>query len=1010
MFRYLGSGSQWTGLFAVLMLIAINVSPLLAAQVVTELDIKPDTCYELKFEVSGLSKQAQATIHMSDAQGLLHYDGVRTGQDYILTPDQQAYHFGFLSSQYAARLKLIVSDDRAKISQVELKEAKPQAMVLNGDLSLPSFIGWPQRSNWIERATHKDLPAIRVNTNGYALSEFIPVQGGAGYRIQGWPSAAVMLAYDKNKRFIAKVPNVYRVNPPFTAPTDAAYFRILLQTGHSHIPAYATVHAGRLSLMQVIDPPAKKEQSSSAAKSKPFMEIILAPGSDGREETAARELQHWIFRITSALPPVLAEPSRENRLRVFVGSAFAEEFQADLKALADSDGYAVRRKGKNIYVFGHRSRGTLYGVHALLEKNSDIIWPRPNPMMEVVYSTRDTLDFSNADFISRPAFWGRYISNSYGGGNKYEFQRWFARNGINSAQSIHTGFDYVEWMFGSEVGYNGSFLSWSGANESTPDLYPLVDGVRDVSRWRQPCLTHPDLVPRIVERIRARYQLTARQGIEAQYIHITLSDNWTVCSCDRCMTPIDLPGGKRLEPKSAYATKDPLFFSTRVFIMLNEVAKALENDFPDLKLQTHAYIFTAEPPAVKIHPNIIPQFAAYPTQNVRYPIVAGKGNVISSYDKDIWRRRFTQWAQLNHNLGYFGYYYVSGFNALADTAAADYRDLLKAGGIQAHTEGFPTDADKLTSWDLDAIEKWTIVRLLWDPNQDPAELRKQFIERVYGPAAPAMTQFHDMIRKAWHAPDDSVMFNCHSSDQSLFNEIIVKQGLEDSSRALLVKAQQAARNPAAKMFVDRQLAQFDNLKQRFGRHEIPHVEESKNEWLEASSPHWEKAMVLKDFYLVDDWRQFKRKPAEHQTTLRLMHDRKNLYVMFTAQDNDLSSLVMPARSGAGVFPQGDRVELVIRVNEKDSYFLAAGPNGTFYSLPKVKGQVANSRSTNDDAWIAIMAIPLEDLKWSAEQPVLEILAGRIYRHDPAQKQESTLKGVSLFNRYGTFWTKAAIAE
>ena len=987
---------------------------LLAQQASAELDITPDTFYALEFEVTGLKAPVQSSVEMTDAHGMVHHDGVRVDQELRLTPDQSSYSFYFLSASQANRLKLIVPDSGAKISGVNLKPIQPQGMVLNGDLSLPGLAGWPVRSNFVERVTHEDKQAIRINTSNYVLSEFVPIKGGSGFRLtkgsHGWPGVT-LLAYDQNKHLISKVANNHRVKPPITTPAEAAYFRIVLHTSHLHIPTHATIHFPGLGLELQTEGTAAAARPASWAKDA-FAEIILAPGSDGREENAARELQHWIQQITGVTPPVLARPSQINRLKLHVGMALAEGFEADRKALADTDGFAVRRKGNNIYVFGGSSRGTLYGVYQLLEKNTDIIWPRPGAGVEVIHGRQSTIEFKQADFLSKPAFEKRFISNAYRGSDAYIFQRWLARNGLDTPQAIHVGFDYIDWIYGSRVGSSSSFISWARPGEETKDLYPLVDGVRDVSRWRQPCYTHPKLVERIADHIRERYETLRKAGIEADYLHVTLADNWTVCNCDRCMTPITLEDGSVLKPKAAYSVNDPLFFSTRTFIMLNAVAENLSRDmpekFPKIKIGTHAYIFTAEPPAVKIHPMIIPEFAAYPTQNLRYPVMAGKGNVISVYDKEIWKRRFTQWAQRGDALGYFGYYYPLGFNAVADAAEQDYRDLLKAGGVQAHTEGFPEDTAELTLWDYDAIEKWSIARLMWDPSQTAEDLRKYYIARVYREAAPQMTQFYKLVRDAWHAPSDEVFINCHTNPQTLYEEFVLKQGLEDKLRQTLVAAQQAAKHPASKRMIDRKLAQFDNLKQRFGQHGIPRVEESKHEWLEATSPHWEKALVFNKFLLVDDWRLQKRNPAEQEAAVSLMHDRQNLYVKFVAYDKDLSSLVMPAQGGVGVFPQGDRMELMLRTPGKKVYFFAAGPNGTLFSHPKVESKVVNARTEKGDAWIAIIAIPLAEIGITGEETAMELQVGRVYRRDPAVTWESTLSGASMFNKSDTFWTKIGL--
>src|SRR5690606_25795369 len=122
------------------------------------------------------------------------------------------------------------------------------------------------------------------------------------------------------------------------------------------------------------------------------------------------------------------------------------------------------------------------------------------------------------------------------------------------------------------------------------------------------------------------------------------------------------------------------------------------------------------------------------------------------------------WGQLKKGeLGMFGYYYTPGFNALADTAAADFRALAEFEAVQAMTEGFPVDGEELSNWDLDSIEKWVITKLMWDPQQDPQALREEYIRRVYRGAEKEMGEFYGLIRKAWHEAPKNVFVNCHTS-------------------------------------------------------------------------------------------------------------------------------------------------------------------------------------------------------------------------------------------------------
>ena len=67
----------------------------------------------------------------------------------------------------------------------------------------------------------------------------------------------------------------------------------------------------------------------------------------------------------------------------------------------------MRRKGSHVYVFGSRPRGTLYGLYALLEKNTDLIFARPNGEFGTVYGSTPEFVLRETDFIDIPVFLNR---------------------------------------------------------------------------------------------------------------------------------------------------------------------------------------------------------------------------------------------------------------------------------------------------------------------------------------------------------------------------------------------------------------------------------------------------------------------------------------------------------------------------------------------------------------------------------------------------------------------------
>lgn len=971
------------------------------------LPVTPGAAYRLSFEADGATEGSRWAVHLRDAGGNLPFDGVLEGEWQQLTPDRKTYTQLFRAPADATNFQVLVREPGVTLRNVRLEKWEPESLLLNGDFSegRGNYSGWTERYN-AQLAEKDGQTILRVDQNGYALTDYTPVAGGGRYQLksqQGSPGC-VLLAYDALRRFISVIER--KAGAPFQVPEDAAYVRVIYNTWHAHLPSMRVNEIAKVELLELDVPgtePLKIEKDGD-------WEIVLAPGSDPREEHAARELRHWMTTITGRAPALLAEASPEKNRKIFIGRSWADGFAEDLKALEGSDGYALRTKDGNIHVFGAHPRGALFGVHALLERNTDIIWPRPNPEFEALFSKAATLTFSDADLLSRPDFSGRHVSGAYGTKTQHTFQDWQGRNGLNTPWKLHVGNNYLVWQRGAKLGYGGSHIGWISKEikEKDEKVLPMIDGKRVDNRWRQPCYTYPGTVDGIVAGIKEAMETLP--GRDLEYISSIISDNWTVCGCPDCLAPITLPNGEKLETNTTDATKNPLFFSTRNFLMLNKVAEALEKDYPDLRIQTHAYIFTAALPKVKVHPAIIPEFAAYPTQNVRYPILSGQGRDTGNYTKHIWKRRFEQWGkEKKGELGYFGYYYTEGFNAVADTAAEDYRALAKFEAVQVHTEQFPVDGEELSSWDADGIEKWVLAKLMWDPSQDPETLRKHYIQKVYRGAEQEMAEFYQLIRDTWHSLPESVFVNCHTPADVLFQNLIINPKIEEKAKTLLASAEAAASDPRSKSMIQRTMAYFEKLGDTLGRVSVPLVEESANEWLEPSSPHWQKAAVVQGFRKVGDWRMVAPDtPTEYPTIVRIMHDGKIFYVRFDGVDENLAAQVKPSAPAGLVFPNGDRFELRLKNAKNQDFYFAVGPGGHYFAQPSQGARWKTFVSSDEGEWTGIMAIPMAVLGTENDRSKINARLGRVARLTGAEREESSSNGAGIYNDHGSFWLELQI--
>ena len=735
---------------------------------------------------------------------------------------------------------------------------------------------------------------------------------------------------------------------------------------------------------------------------RPAGEIVLAANPDLRERLAARELGYWIKQITGAELPLLAMPSPETNTKLFVGRKWATAFADDLKALNDSEGFAIRRKGANVYVFGAQPAGTLYGAWRLLEENTDLIWARPNEEFGAVYSRTPHLTLTQTDLREKPVF--SFRSWSMPGGVPSESTNlWQARNGCNSKVSANW-FDaghYLAKEMNRALWVGGGFMyGFLGKyKETNPEFFPFVDGRRVLSNHAQPCFTNPAAVRTLIRDARETLQ---HAPAEVNVLDCGNEDTWRCCECPECLKPLKLPDGTLLAPKSPSSEKDPLFRSTQMYMFLNQVADDLSPDYPRLKIPTLAYIFAAEYPVVKVHPSIQVLFAPYPTCNMRFPILSqGPGQ------PGTWATRFQQWG-VHETLSFYEYYGVGYFNAMADTAAVNLRDLQRFGGIGMNSEALQ-DVDQAMegignfaeAWDANALEMWTISRLMWNPDQDVAALRKRYIARAFREAAPPMEQFFAIIHDSWHNRALKHAESCHSGRNGVFARYLVDTELEKPARALLVEAQRTAQHPHSQRLVSGILQRFDAWTASLGRLIAPRIGKA----LAGNSfdaPDWERAGPIDDFKLPRHWQQ--PTAATHKTEVRMLHDGTHLYFRIVAADPAVNKAVAAPAAAHERFPLGDHAEVYLS-NKAGKYFFAMDINGNKYDS-KNWDRHWNSHWTvatrkTGAGWEAVAAIPLADLGFDPgnKETSLSAVFARIFDHGAEKPEENTYKGVVLHGQH-----------
>jgi len=678
----------------------------------------------------------------------------------------------------------------------------------------------------------------------------------------------------------------------------------------------------------------------------PNAEIIIPADASEIIRFAAKDLQKTITDISGAKLPIVTVASSTDS-KIYLGRKFAEnKFANDLKFLKGSDGFAVRSEGKNIYIFGSIPSGTRNGVYSFLEQNTDIIWARPADF-GTIFSKAPTIQAKSINFREKPVYLLRgWQIVSVGNNSKQSTHDWLIRNRCNWS-------DYgVKKAFGG--GHNLHILLKKYIVDGN-DFVGMRNGKRNVKGAPQPCFTNRKMWKAFSESLLN----SIKDHPEYNQFNVNMNDTDRTCECPQCAKALTLPDGSVLEPG------EPAFRSTQFYMFLNYVAKEVKKKYPGKRLKTYAYVFTIVPPKIKLEDNIDIQYACL-TRDY-------KGSYLAPSNQK-WRKYLDDWAKISSNMRVREYYGWSTYpRPLSYTVAKDLAYLNKLGIKKIHSELNP-DIDKTPwnsktfilseVWDCSPMEWWVISNLYWNPFQNVGALRKRFITRAYRKAAPAMTKYYEIIRRSWYSDNAKTNFAGYAVD--LMIRYILKKGNEKACRDALKEAAKKAEHPNVKELVKRTRKLFEKtIKQAKAKLpsevNVPYVKKASAYTFDFNSPIWEKAGVISEFKLMGT-----KKDCTAKTSVRVMHDKKNLYIGFDCRQSSLQAVKENKDNTKEKWVKGDHIEIFVEDGGKSYYQLNSDYRGNKYDAhgfnSRWNGKWSVKTKVTSKGWKSVVVIPFSTVK------------------------------------------------
>lgn len=744
---------------------------------------------------------------------------------------------------------------------------------------------------------------------------------------------------------------------------------------------------------------------------KALAEIVCAGTASDAEAYAAQELQRWIGEITGSFVPIVGKESADPavKTRLYIGSQFARKlFGKDLAKIGrESDGFAVRTVTgedgiRNVYLFGSIARGTLHSVYEFLERNSDIIWARPNEELGTIFSKTPDFTVSDANFICIPNSDFRAYQWIHHSPHRQEYE-WQSRNRMNRLGGhARYGATFTTGGYGHGIQV---YMPWKKNFEAHPEYYPMTgDGKRSYGGG-QLCFLAYEMIPEYVNNVRAdlakKFNHLPRPELgKVDYFNLSIADNWMVCKCPKCTAPFKTEDGQVIQPD------DPVFRSAQYYTFMNKIARELRKTNPNVTIGVYAYVFTSEPPPFPLEKNIRIEYCPF-VMNEKAPIYDQTSN--GKWDNYLVRwGKASKHTQLREYLGWANKFPRSQAYRIRDNGIYYIKH-----NIREFSAEHPTDSPSKIyppaepTWDVSAIDAWLIARLWWDATQDLEKLRDQYITRTYREAAPHMKAYYDTLRDSFYS---NKMPSIYSDDLlPLVSTYITKPKLDGKLKKHLEDALAAAKHPKSKELIARQIKHLNAwveaaANDKTVRMNVPVVADSKNIMESFGSPIWDKAGATGDFIVADQGPN-RGKKAKFRSTARLLHDRANLYIYYQCYTPDMKNLAVSVSKDPSIesIPRGDIMEFFLGHADTGIYyqfmFDAGNPDPKLDVIYDAKGQ-DNAWTCGwkrvvkryDDRWEAIVKIPLDAIGLNVTQNnklLFHPIRGKYYTYEQNGKKRTS---------------------
>lgn len=474
------------------------------------------------------------------------------------------------------------------------------------------------------------------------------------------------------------------------------------------------------------------------------MTIVIAADASEQERVAAEELRHYLsYMLTAPYPMGAADVTGPI---IAIGRA-AARLQVLPKAELGEDGFHLKTVGDSIAIAGG-VRGVLYGVYELLERLGCRFF---TPRCEKIPLTQD-IPLPDLDEKQVPVLEYRYHNYIDFTG----YPRFAVKSRINGPvpipEKLGGHWSYI-WFVHT---FDRCVLDPEVWFDRHPEYFSLVNGKR-IKERTQLCLTNPDVLAIAIDAVKK----ALRENPDKRLISVSQNDWYNQCTCPDC-SAID-----RREGSSAGS----------VIWFVNQVAEAIEAEFPEAVIDTLAYQYSRPAPLhIRPRKNVCVRLCSIEAcfshplgccDDASRQVIRPDG-IKSDFMQDL-----QDWAKVCDRL------YIWDYTTSFSHYPAPFPNwhVLKPNMqsfVRNHVKGvFEQACGALGGGaDLNELRAYLIGKLLWNADCDYEGLMQEFLGHYYGAAAPFIHQYLQILTEKIQKENIHVGFNDPCDGPHLSEEML----------------------------------------------------------------------------------------------------------------------------------------------------------------------------------------------------------------------------------------------